>query len=139
MSKHRLIVDDDYEFLAFGISCHLKDFRVAWNINKMFHFDLIRGAMVFPDRGGHNHAYPSFLHRDPDNHLRYLLLSNYSEDFPLIKSLRQYNYFMLVEGYIDIFDSAQFMEQLSHNEAFLFVNPIDNDPLKKFQYALFED
>lgn len=139
MSKHRLIVEDGYDFLAFGISCHLKDFRVAWHINKIFRFDMVRSSVVVPDRIGHDHSYPSFLHRDPDNHLRYLLLSNNSEDIPLVKSMKQYDYFLLVEGYIDIFDTSHFMDRLSHHEAFLLVQPVDTDPLKKFQYVLFED
>lgn len=134
MTRHRLVVDDDYEFLTFGISCHLKDFRVAWHINQLFGFDMVRGHIA-PE--GRDHAV--FRHLDPDNHLRYVLLNNHSENIPLVKPYKQFNLFMLVEGYVDLFDSERFAETLRRNEAFQLVMEISSDPLKKFQFTLFED
>lgn len=139
MSRHRLVLDDDYEFLAFGISCHLKDFRVAWHLNQLLGFQFVRKALVDTDRQGSAHAYSRFLHKDHDHHLHYVLLNNFSDGIPLIKSERFCNYFLLVEGYLELFDEDEFVERLQHVSAFQLVTALDNAPLKKYQYSLFEE
>lgn len=139
MSKHRLIVEDEYEFLAYGISCHLKDFRVAWNLNRLFRFDLIRHNLDLPDREGTTHSYSKYVYHDSDNHLRYFLVSNFSEDITLIKTLKEYDYFLLIEGYIDIFDEERFLDQLQALESLQMVAEVNPEDLRKFQYAIFED
>ena len=39
MAKQLLRIDLDTSFSLFGISCHLKDFRFAWTINKSLSVD----------------------------------------------------------------------------------------------------
>jgi hypothetical protein len=46
--------------------------------------------------------------------------------------------FMLVEGYIELFDDERFAEKLQSLEAIQFISPLENDPFKKLQYSLFE-
>lgn len=139
MTRHKLVVDDDYEFISLGISCHLKDFRVAWHMNQLFGFNMIRNDINVADKEGITHEYATFRHRDPDNHLHYILLNNQSDGIPLIRSYRQFNLLMLVEGYIDMFDPDQFIDKLQHDESFQLVMEVSTEPLKKFQFLLFED
>jgi len=139
MSKHRLIVDDEYEFLAYGISCHLKDFRVAWHLNKILRFNLVRTSIEFSDREGTPHSYSKYTHLDNDNHLRYFLISNHSEDIPMVRALKEYDYLLLIEGYIEIFDEADFLYRLHAIESLQMVTEVDPQHFKKFQYAIFED
>ena len=39
MAKQLLRIDLDTSFFLFGISCHLKDYRFAWTINKSLRDD----------------------------------------------------------------------------------------------------
>ncbi|MEZ4721066.1 MAG: IPExxxVDY family protein [Flavobacteriales bacterium] len=139
MTRHKLVVDDDYEFISFGISCHLKDFRVAWHLNQLFGFNMMRSDIRVPDKEGFDHEYGMFRHRDEDNHLHYILLNNQSDGISLIRPYKQFNLLMLVEGYIDMFNSEQFIEKLQHDESFQLVMEVSSEPLKKFQFMLFED
>lgn len=139
MSKHRLIVEDEYEFLVYGISCHLKDFRVAWHLNKLLRFNFVRDSIEINDRQGKPHHYSKYKYHDTDNHLRYFLISNHSEDIPLVRALREYDYLLLVEGYIDIFDETNFLHLLHNIDSLQIVTEVDPEHLKKFQYAIFED
>lgn len=42
MSKLTLDFIEDYDFKLFGICCHLKDYRIAYAINKQFSVDLVK-------------------------------------------------------------------------------------------------
>ena len=39
MAKQLLRIDLDTSFSLFGISCHLKDYRFAWTINKSLNIE----------------------------------------------------------------------------------------------------
>lgn len=138
MSKHRLIVDDDYNFCSYGLSCHQKDFRVAWYLNSLFKFDFHRFHLDMSDKEGTVHSYSFFRYQDRNNHLNYFLVNNLSDNIPLVKQYKQFNMFMLVEGYIELFDDERFAEKLQNLEAIQFISSLENDPFKKLQYSLFE-
>lgn len=139
MSKHRLILDDDYEFIAFGMSCHLKDYRVAWLMNKHLGLHYQRKQLGLESKSGQLEEFAKYVSKDPDQHLNYLLVSNHNEDVYLFSNLKQYDFFLLVEGYIDIFDSTRFKQRVQSIEGIQFVAPLDADELRPIQYALFED
>ncbi|MEX2597631.1 MAG: IPExxxVDY family protein [Salibacteraceae bacterium] len=139
MSKHRLILDDQYEFLAFGLSCHLKDYRVAWMINQAFKMNLKRFDISLEVKKNEPEVFSVYRFKDQANHLNYHLLSNQNESSYLLPSLKQYDYFILIEGYIDIFDANMFEQQLQHIDSFQFISELDIDPFQKMQYTLFED
>ena len=42
MSKLSLNFEEDYSFLLIGISCHAKDYRLCWELNKLLNFDFAR-------------------------------------------------------------------------------------------------
>ena len=59
MSKHRLVFDDDYEFLCFGLSCHLKDYKLAWTLNNHFRLELARKTLVVNTKQQANYEDPT--------------------------------------------------------------------------------
>ena len=139
MSKHRLQLDDEYEFLAFGLSCHLKDYRVAWLLSRALRLDFLRTMVSPSSNGADSEAYAKFTGKDEDKHLNYIILSNQNEDAYLFKEFKQYDFFILVEGYIDIFDTSSFIDLLQSIESFQFVSSMDKRKFNKIQYALFEE
>jgi hypothetical protein len=139
MSKHKLQLDDDYEFLAFGLSCHLKDFRVAWHLSNALHLDFLKDIKKENSADLDLDEFAKFVAKDPDNHLTYIILSNQNEDAYLFKDLKEYDFFILIEGYIDIFDVEWFINLLHGIESFQFVAEMDNSKFNKIQYALFEE
>jgi len=73
MSKHRLQLDDEYEFLAFGLSCHLKDYRVAWLLSRALRLDFLRTMVSPSSNGADSAAYAKFMGKDEDKHLTYII------------------------------------------------------------------
>lgn len=139
MSKHRLILDDDYEFLSFGLSCNIKDFRVAWHLNQNFGFKFKRDFLNISDKEQTNHEYSVFKHIDNENRLKYLLINNHSDGIPMVKVYREFNLLLLVEGNILTFDPDAFIEKLQFIEPIQFATSIDSQALAQHQFLLFED
>ncbi len=139
MSKHRLQLEEEFDFLAFGLSCHLKDYRVAWHLSKALKIDFLRDLKKKNSDHLDLDAFAKFTAKDEDNHLNYIILSNQNEDAYLFKELKQYDYFIFVEGYLDIFDESIFLELLHNVESFQFVSVMDSDKFSKIQYTLFEE
>lgn len=138
MHRFKLDFDDDYKFLLFGISCHLKDYRVAWYLNKELKLDLVRNEVALNTSKNEHHEFSIYKSADEANRLTYYLLDNYSEEFSLIKNLKQYDFFIIVEGYIDLFDEHDFITRLKKVAHLQMVAQEDPNVLKKFQYSLFE-
>ncbi len=138
MQKFKLDLDDDYEFLLYGISCHLKDYRVAWYLNKQLKLDFIRDTVSLVTSKAEAHEFSIYRSKDEANRLNYYLLDNYSEGFPLVKSLKQYDFFVIVEGYVELFDQHDFTSKLREIEHLQMVAEEDPAVLLKHQYSLFE-
>lgn len=138
MHKFKLELEDDYSFLLYGISCHLKDYRVAWHLNKQLRLDFVRNTVSLSIGKGEVLEFSIYKSEDYDHCLNYYLLDNYSDGIPLIKSLKQYDFFIIVEGAIDLFDQAYFSENLREITHLQMVAEEDPEVLVKYQYLLFE-
>ncbi|MBT3647285.1 MAG: IPExxxVDY family protein [Flavobacteriales bacterium] len=138
MSKHRLDFDDEYEFIACGISCHLKDYRFAWNLNKKLSLEFMRFPLTV-SKSGQLEEYSMYKTRDDDNHLKYVMVSNHNEQNHFLKKHKAYDYLIFVEGYLDLFDSNGFKTVLRGLEGVQLVVDIDPRDLHDSQYLLFED
>ncbi len=139
MTKHRLQFDDGYEYLVFGVSCHLKDYRVAGILNLALGMNFVRNTIDLPVKGGKLDRFPFFLHKDPDVHLKYMLLDNQNDEIYLMGNLKQYDFFLFIEGYIELFPLEDFQARLRSIESFQLVSELDPDAFEHIQYALFED
>lgn len=77
-------------YTLFGISCHLKDYRLSYLLNQALELDFIK----MEDFQGF-----SFYHcRDDDRFNLYYLLANRGTEAFLFPELRQTDYLLLVEG-----------------------------------------
>lgn len=77
-------------FTLFGISCHLKDYRLSFLLNKHLHLEFSK-LDDFRD-------FSFYSADDEDNFNRYFLLSNRNTETVLIPELKQTDFVMLVEG-----------------------------------------
>lgn len=142
MAKQKLILEeeDGYEFLAFGINCHWKDFRVAWALNKEAGFNLVRKDNIQLRTGKQT---PSSVHslfdqEDADNRVQYLLVSNKGSNLTISKSYKDVDHFLIVEGYIDLFDSENLLEKLKRIKSFQLVVEVPAEHLAKWQFDFFD-
>jgi hypothetical protein len=87
-------------YSLFGISCHLKDYRLSFLLNqklelaliKMDDFTMIAGQGKVPD------IFSFYFCRDEDHYNAYYLVSNRGQEGVLLPDLKQTDYLLLVEG-----------------------------------------
>ena len=76
MSKILLSIEEDYDFILIGISCHTKDYRLCRELNNTLFVDLIRTEDIEINRKNEIASYSFYEFIDEDNHLEYYLISN---------------------------------------------------------------
>lgn len=77
-------------FTLFGISCHLKDYRLSFHINQALDLQLVK-MDDFRD-------FSLYLYRDEDYFNVYYLLGNRAPEAILAPDLKQTDFLLLVEG-----------------------------------------
>lgn len=139
MSIHKLDFEPEYDFEVFGISCHLRDFRLAWLLNKTFHWDLIRESINIQERKNQaDHSHVAFRYRNENEHLQYILIANRGKDGIIQKKLNQFDYFLFAEGYLDMFDAAACQASMNQLRDVNLVQKLSSDLFEKIQFQLFE-
>ena len=98
----RLIVDSDFlsDFTMIGIACHLNDYRLLFHINKALHFNL-RKTENFKSITNKSQSILNFSfahYTDYENRSEYFLVSNHDEDGLLIPELKQFDFFLIIQG-----------------------------------------
>ena len=76
-----------------GISCHEKDYRLCWRLNKAFGLDLVRCEQEELDKNVLS-AYSFFKE---DDQINYNLIVNRNEDGWLVPEHKQVDYFLTME------------------------------------------
>lgn len=94
MSKFVLEIEEEYDFSLIGISCHHKDYRLCWELNKVMEIHLNR----VDDYVIENTKFPFYEFLDDDNYLDYYLIGNRSGVGYLIPEQKKVDYFMLLKG-----------------------------------------
>jgi hypothetical protein len=81
LSKFRLDIEYDYDFLLIGLVCHEKDYRLCWAVNRELGIDLERtGPLAISLKKGEAPArFALYLHENNDNGTACFIVSNRSE------------------------------------------------------------
>ncbi len=99
MSKLVLSLEEDYDFLLIGISCHTKDYRLCWELNKLLNFDLIRtDDLEISTKNKKINNYSFYEYIDEENYLEYYLISNRGNDAYLIPEQKTVDFFLMIKG-----------------------------------------
>jgi hypothetical protein len=89
-------LSEDYTVIA--ISCHLKEYRISFQVNQSLRIKLKReGDLIMggnEKNGQKDYALYSF--NNLDQRCYYLLLANHHPDGKLLNTLRQVDYFLIV-------------------------------------------
>lgn len=98
MAKLTLELEADYKFDLIGICCHIKDYRLSWEINQGLTLSLSKETNFEVSQNGElqSHAFYSYL--DKDNLIDYFLISNRSNKGVLIPEENNCDYFMIIKG-----------------------------------------
>lgn len=77
-------------FTLFGISCHLKDYRLSYNLNHNLELSLVKMDDFL--------GYSFYFYRDEDCFNSYYLIGNRGQELILLPDLKQIDFLLLLEG-----------------------------------------
>ncbi|MCG8575682.1 MAG: IPExxxVDY family protein [Flavobacteriales bacterium] len=100
MAKHKLIIEEEYEFELIGICSNYSDYRLCWGINKALNIQLSKGNdyEVTLKKEGEN-KYSFYEYYDEDEHIEYYLIKNLSNTYKrLIPEKDQIDYFIIIKN-----------------------------------------
>jgi len=97
----KYILDEEYEydFTLIGISCHEKDYRICWGLNKQLQINLSKDdkdlEVLLKNNTWHSrHSLYNFFHPDNDNEFH--LLGNRSSIGHLIPEQAHADYLLMI-------------------------------------------
>jgi hypothetical protein len=88
------------DFSLLGISCHLKDYRFCWLLNRQIAIDLRRAGDYYPKfekRQGSGYSFPFFYYSEHTSYENYYLLGNHSAGGDLLEKHAQFDYLLLIQ------------------------------------------
>jgi hypothetical protein len=116
-----------FDFKVVGISCHLKDYKLCWLLNKTLHLNLVKknADIEFVSKQGASH-HSVFVYKNEDEFTCVSLIKNRSEGL-LINELPGVDYFLKLEGQIN---DEKLIKKLESMEEILAVFSVDVNTLK---------
>lgn len=137
MSKLLLNLEEDYDFALIGISCHTKDYRLCWEINRALFIDLIRTADLEINKKGELNTYSFYEFVDEENYLEYYLISNLSNNGYLVAEQKKVDFFLLLKGNTSNHQIQDIIFKINSLSLVLTSFNIDPNQLKSKQNLLF--
>ncbi len=98
--KNRLDPPGEAAGALIGIATTSRDYRLVHYINQSLGINLmsVDDIPVYHEKAGRFCNYPFFTYNHPDLRTDFFLIANYNTSTYLIPSLRQVNYFLLLQG-----------------------------------------
>ena len=136
MSVTKLIVDYEYDFLLLGIIGQLKEYKLAWYLNRILGVELIKDEeLSYEFIKGEKMLVSNFIFEKEYDTIR--LLKNRAVEAEkmvkpfLIPELKEYDFFLHIEGESDPEDLIPNIEdKLKGIPNILYVSKIDVENLK---------
>ncbi len=142
MTKFRLDIEYDYDFLVTGISCHEKPYRLCWAINRALGLDmtLSEPLTIALKKNEAPSGFPLFVQENLENDTTVFLVSNRTrqeETGLLIPEHHQADYFFIAKGPFTDNDHRDMLAGIKEIPFVLMSYRIDPETLKSKQNFLF--
>jgi hypothetical protein len=100
---HKLVFDEVSDFYLLAIASHENDYRLTWALNQNLNLKLIKGDDFTCNHPKHKveAKYSMYNFEDENNHLKYNLISNKSENGFLLPDLKNIDFVLRVSGDMD--------------------------------------
>lgn len=133
MSKFVLDIIEEYDFNLIGISCHSKDYRLCWELNKALNIALERTDDYQLEKS----SFPFYEYLDEDNYLEHYFIANKGNAGFLIPEQKTVDYFLISKGNISDSLTDDFICKINAISLVLTSFKIDPNQLKSKQNLLF--
>jgi hypothetical protein len=131
--KIKIDIDFNQDNVLIAISCHKKDYWLAFQINETLQLQLRR----MKDFGFYHTSddqileYPIYHYIHPQTSLSWYLISNYHPDGKLFPSLRTTDFFMLLNGSVTSHDTDHILQNLKRIKGVLHAHQLETKNLKE--------
>ena len=100
--KFKIDIDFNQDNSLIGISCHKKDYWIAFQLNELLHINLRRfdDLCVYKSQQEIQLFYPLFYYTDTDSLINYYFFSNHNQEGKLFPAQKTIDYFLLINGLI---------------------------------------
>ena len=126
MAKKLLRVSLDTTFSLFGISCHLKDFRFAWTINRHLQLDFKKSNPYIKEKKQEFSQYVYQLDLET-----IYLFANKSQSGFIITKMKHVDYWILFHNTVDEKTVSHYISTIRKTQSVLTVFEEDNKQIKE--------
>lgn len=139
MTKFRLDIEYDYDFLLAGISCHEKPYRLCWAVNRALELNMERteSLQIALKKNEKPSSFPLFIEENTQNDTATMLVSNRGDLGLLIPEQHQADYFFIARGPYTDADHDRMLAELKKISFVIMSYRLDPETLKSKQNLLF--
>ena len=135
--KNVLEIDNPIDFSLLGISCHAKDYRLSWEINKTLTLELEKDESLYSMDLKNEFGFSTATFSCVETHLVYMLISNKNEGGHLITEYPQLDYFIRISGPMHEMELKNCKEKLYDIKSVLTVVELNPHNLKSKMNLVF--
>jgi hypothetical protein len=118
------------DFTMIGITCQLKNYRLALGINKKLNFSFRRIEDLLIQDGESERSYAFYLYEDKDERRNYFLVQNQHPEGRLEPSQKAIDYFLIADDILEDSKMAHILQGLKKVEQVLAAFLINPEKLK---------
>jgi hypothetical protein len=113
-SKRKLLINNDYDFLLFGISCGEKLYRICWALNGQLKVSFAKGKdmEIAEKTQAVQTKFPVFSFRDEETLTEYRVILNRTENKFLIPEYKQADYVLMIQGGIPYSEKNNILKKI---------------------------
>jgi hypothetical protein len=146
----KLTLDIDLEGVIIGVSCHFKNYRLAWEIERKLNFPFKRTedhviATTVKSQETIEFMFPVYEFYDDVNYIKYRLINNHTSlvhpnmelHYTLVPEYKELDYILVIDGYLDDERKEHLIKKLKEIKVILAVVELDVTKIKRKQDLIF--
>ena len=114
MAKKKLLIENDYDFFLFGISCPEKPYRLCWALNNQLNATFAKGKDVEMYEKNHElqSRFSVFSFRNEEMYTDYRVIVNKAENKFLVPEYKHADYLLMVQGGMPFSEKAGILKKV---------------------------
>lgn len=142
MKNNKLLVSYEYDFDLIGLTSTAKEYKLAWAINNLLHFRLVKNTdLVIDFKDGKNLVISNYIYRTEHSTLRLFRNKSFDTAYQsqgyLIPELKNFDYIVYIQGFEDSFIPEELLKRLRELEEIIYSQKIDVQSLKSRENLIF--
>lgn len=135
LTKHTLDIEYDFDFDVIAISCHLRDYRLCWELNQNLDIHLVRAE---EEQQLGDQFFSLFKTYCQETRTTIQLISNYSDSGRLIPELKQADFILILHNNAR-WEIEELIDQIKSVPSVLTAFSVDPEELKSKENLLLND